>query len=78
MSKATKLLESMRNNTKDVRFADAVKVATDHFGEPRIVGSHRVFTGPNGQRVNLQPGKDGKAKAYQVEQLLTAIGALSK
>lgn len=76
VSKSDKLLESIRNNTKDVRFADAVKVAKSFFGEPRIVGSHHVFTVPGGVRVNLQEGKDGKAKSYQVEQLLEAIDSL--
>jgi hypothetical protein len=37
-----------------------------------------VFTVPGGQRVNLQTGKDGKAKSYQVEQLLLAIDLLEK
>jgi hypothetical protein len=76
MSKADKLLESVRNNPKNVRFLDAVKVAESFFGSPRIVGSHHVFTCPSGLRVNLQPGKDGKAKGYQVEQLLEAIDSL--
>jgi hypothetical protein len=76
MSKSDKLLESIRNNTKDVRFSDAVKVAKSYFGEPRIVGSHHVFTVSGGTRVNLQEGKDGKAKGYQVEQLLEAIDSL--
>lgn len=76
MSKADKLLESIRNNPKDVRFSDAVKVATSYFGSPRIDGSHHVFTVPGGQRVNLQSGKDGKAKGYQVEQLIVAIDLL--
>jgi hypothetical protein len=76
MSKAKKLLESIRNNPKDVRFDDAIKLATSYFGSPRIDGSHHVFTVPGGLRVNLQTGKDGKAKGYQVEQLLLAIDSL--
>jgi hypothetical protein len=75
MSKAEKLLESLRNNPKNVRFSDACNVAESFFGKPRVVGSHHVYTTKTGLRVNLQPGKDGKAKSYQVEQLLEAIDA---
>lgn len=78
MSKAEKLLESLRNNTSDVRFSDALKVASSYFGSPRIDGSHHVLTVPGGLRVNLQEGKNGKAKGYQVEQLLKAIDLLAK
>lgn len=65
----------MRNNSKDVRFDDAMRVAIRYFGEPRRHGSHRKFTVPwSGKpEVNLQEGQDGKAKAYQVRQLLDAI-----
>jgi hypothetical protein len=75
MSKADKLLESIRNNPTDVRFSDALKVAESFFGKPRIAGSHHIFTVPGGTPVNLQD-RDGKAKAYQVEQLLEAIDSL--
>ncbi|HEY2406962.1 MAG TPA: hypothetical protein VGI10_13220 [Polyangiaceae bacterium] len=78
MSKAEKLLEALRNNPRDVRFSDALKVATSYFGKPRIDGSHHVFVVPGGLRVNLQDGKSGKAKGYQVEQLLLAIDSLHK
>jgi hypothetical protein len=76
MSKADKLLESLRNNPKDVRFSDACNVAESFFGKPRIVGSHHVYATTTGHRINLQPGKDGKAKSYQVEQLLEAIDSI--
>lgn len=76
MSQAEKLLQSIRNNPKNVRFSDACSVAESFFGSPRIVGSHRVYTTKNGHRVNLQPGKNGQAKSYQVEQLLEAIDAV--
>jgi hypothetical protein len=78
MSKTDKLLESIRNNPRDVRFSDAVKLASSYFGSPRIDGSHHVFTVPGNQRVNLQEGKNGKAKGYQVEQLLKAIDLLAE
>lgn len=73
--KVTDLVEAMRQNPKNVRFSDAVKVATLYFGEPRQKGtSHCVWKmpWPGDPRVNLQDDH-GKAKAYQVKQLLVAI-----
>jgi len=64
-------------NPKNTRFADAVKVATHFFGEPRIKGSHHIFKMPwqGNPMVNLQA--DGnKAKDYQVKQLVQAIKKL--
>ena len=69
------LVQEMRANSAGVRFAVACKVATHYFGEPRQVGSsHRVWKMPwaGDPRVNMQDA-GGKAKAYQVEQLLRAI-----
>lgn len=65
----------MRRNPKGVSFSDAVKVATHHFGKHRGKGSHHIFKTPwpGDPRVNLQEDKNGKAKAYQVKQLLEAI-----
>lgn len=69
------LVTEMRESPKQVRFADAVKVATHFFGKPRQEGtSHCVWKmpWPGDPRVNLQDDR-GKAKAYQVRQLLAAI-----
>ena len=73
--KLAEILKAMRDNPGNVRFADAVKVATHHFGDPRQKGtSHCVWKmpWPGDPRVNLQ-NKGGKAKPYQVRQLLAAI-----
>ncbi len=46
------------------------------FGEPRQQGtSHAVFRmpWPGDPRVNIQRGKNGEAKPYQVKQVLAAI-----
>ena len=70
-----KLVSAMRTSPKSVRFADAVKVAEHYFGAARSSGtSHHVFKTPwqGDPRVNLQ-NDSGKAKAYQVRQLLAAI-----
>ena len=68
----------MRQNPKDVRFADLCRVCDRYFGEPRQRGtSHRVYKTPweGDPRVNIQ-GSKGKAKAYQVRQVLKAIERL--
>jgi hypothetical protein len=79
MDKAiVKLLAGMRASPANVRFADAMRVAEHFFGEPRKSGSHRVFRmpWPGDPRINLQEGKGGMAKAYQVKQLLVAVDRL--
>jgi hypothetical protein len=40
------MLAAMRNNPRDIRFSDAVKVAEAHFGPARRSGSHHVFRLP--------------------------------
>jgi hypothetical protein len=73
-----KTLEAMRRAPTNVRFADLVKICIEHFGNPRQRGSsHAVFKTPwpGDPRVNIQAAK-GKAKAYQVRQVLPAIDKL--
>jgi hypothetical protein len=79
VSKAQKIIEQMRRSPQNVRFDDLAKICTDHFGEPRQDGtSHKVYKTPwqGDPRVNIQRGKDGNAKAYQVRQVLDAIARL--
>jgi hypothetical protein len=69
------LLTLMSHNPGDIRFIDLCKVCDHYFGKPRQVGSsHRVYKTPwpGDPRVNIQ-SKKGKAKAYQVRQVLRAI-----
>jgi hypothetical protein len=69
------LLAEMRQNPVGVRFSDACRVAGHFFGQPTQRGSsHRVWKMPwaGNPRVNMQDDK-GKAKAYQVRQLLEAV-----
>jgi hypothetical protein len=80
MATSKKTLEAMRRTPKNVRFADLFKVCVEHFGEPRQRGtSHAVFKTPwpGDPRVNIQNDK-GKAKAYQVRQVLLAIDKLKQ
>jgi hypothetical protein len=78
MAKLDDLRKSMRDNPKGVRFSDLCKVCDLYFGEPRQSGSsHRVYKTPwlGDPRVNIQNAK-GKAKAYQVNQVLQAVKRL--
>ena len=68
----------IRRNPRDVRFADLCKVCEFYFGKARRSGgSHRIYRTPwtGDPRVNIQNNK-GKAKAYQVKQVLAAIEKL--
>ncbi len=80
MASVEEILIEMRTHPKGVRFADACKVATHFFGEPRQNGtSHKVWKmpWPGDPRVNMQAGEGGKAKPYQVRQVLAAIDLLT-
>lgn len=78
MATVKDLLAKMRVNTKSIRFNDLAKVCDHYFGEPRQSGSsHRVYKTPwqGDPRVNIQNAK-GKAKPYQVKQVLAATDRL--
>ncbi|HBT89744.1 toxin HicA [Desulfobacter sp.] len=75
MENVDELILSLRQNPKNVRFSDLCKICDHYFGEPRQKkSSHRVYKTPwqGDPRVNIQNDK-GKAKAYQVKQVLLAI-----
>lgn len=68
----------MHRKPGNVRFADLSKVCMHFFGEPRQSGtSHAIFKTPwiGDPRINIQNDK-GRAKAYQVRQVLLAIEKL--
>ncbi len=74
------IVAKMKQNPKGIRFNDLCKVCEHYFGKPRTSGtSHRVYRTPwpGDPRVNIQNAK-GKAKAYQVRQVLWAIERLEK
>lgn len=79
MPRIDRILAQIRENPANVRFTDLVKVCDHYFGEPRQRGtSHCVYKTPwqGDPRVNIQAGKNGKAKIYQVKQVLSAIERL--
>jgi hypothetical protein len=74
----TRILRQMKQNPKGVRFLELRKVCEFYFGKPRQAGSsHCVFKTPwpGDPRVNIQNDK-GKAKPYQVRQVLIALRRL--
>lgn len=76
MSKHEKLLAAMQVNPDNVRFSELANLCEAYFGSPRNKGtSHHVYKTPwqGDPRVNIQQGKGGKAKAYQVKQVLQAL-----
>ena len=78
MAKIEDILLQMKRNPKDVRFTDLCKVCENFFGEPRqSASSHRIYKTPwqGDPRINIQNHK-GKAKAYQVKQVLLAVEKL--
>jgi hypothetical protein len=78
MSTVEKILEQMRTEPANVRFSELQRVCEAYFGKPRQNGSsHAIYKTPwpGNPRVNIQNNK-GKAKAYQVRQVLLAIERL--
>ncbi|MCA9358519.1 toxin HicA [Candidatus Kaiserbacteria bacterium] len=78
MAKTDEILKRMRENPKGIRFTDLCKVCDEYFGKARQSGSsHRVYRTPwkGDPSVNVQNLK-GKAKAYQVKQVIQAIERL--
>lgn len=75
MSDFEEILTQMVRNPEGVRFSDLSKICDHYFGKPRQSGgSHRIYKTPwaDDPRVNIQT-KKGKAKVYQVRQVLRAI-----
>jgi hypothetical protein len=80
MVSTDKFLAAMRANPTAVRFADLERVCQHFFGSPRQSGgSHHVYRTPwpGDPRVNIQ-NDHGRAKAYQVRQVLVAIARLEE
>ena len=72
------LVLMLKRNPKDVRFSDLCRVCDYYFDEPRQKkSSHRIYKTPwqGDPRINIQNDK-GKAKPYQVKQVLLAIEKL--
>ena len=80
MPRVEKILKQIRQDPADVRFSDLCKVCDEYFGIHRQSGtSHRVYKMPwaGDPRVNIQNDK-GRAKTYQVKQVLRAIARMEE
>lgn len=78
MGQIEKLLNDIYKNPANVKFTDLCKVCEHYFGTARQSGSsHRIYKTPwqGDPRVNIQNSK-GKAKIYQVKQVIKAIERL--
>ena len=78
MAKIDEIISKMKRNPKGIHFSDLSRVCDQIFGKPRkSSGSHRVYRTPwqGDPRINIQNDK-GKAKAYQVKQVLLALERL--
>ena len=78
MTKFDDIMIEMKRNPKNVRFVDLCKVCENYFGKLRKKGSsHKIYKTPwqGDPRINIQNQK-GKAKAYQVKQVLLALEKL--
>ncbi|HEX8068776.1 MAG TPA: hypothetical protein VF546_02415 [Pyrinomonadaceae bacterium] len=72
-------IEKLEAERKKTRFAYLARVCQEHFGNPRIRGSHHIFKTPwpGDPRINLQVEK-GYAKPYQVDQVVEALRRLQQ
>ena len=72
--KKRKLLQKLLSGSKNIRFSEAVTCAKAFgFQLSRITGDHHIYIHPEvPELLNLQD-VGGKAKAYQVKQLLQII-----
>ena len=72
--KKQKLLKKLLSGSKNIRFSEAVACAESFgFQLKGISGSHHIYVHPDiPELLNLQDVK-GKAKPYQIKQLLQLI-----
>lgn len=78
MAKIDEIISKMIQNPRGIRFSDLCKVCHHFFGEPRkSASSHRVYKTPwqGDPRIDIQNYK-GKARSYQVKQVLLALEKL--
>jgi predicted RNA binding protein YcfA (HicA-like mRNA interferase family) len=75
MSRRAKLFQTLRSNPKDVRVADACRVAEFlGFEEKGGKGQHRVFARAGELTIlNFQDRGDGKIPTYQAKQLIAML-----
>jgi len=59
---------------RNIRFSDLRSLVVSMGFDERVKGDHHVFSKPGvAEIINLQPLRDGMAKAYQVRQVRSLI-----
>ena len=73
--KAAKIWQALLEGSRNVRFDDLIRLAEAFgFELKRVAGSHHILAHPAmSDLLNLQPGPDGKAKPYQIKQLVAVV-----
>lgn len=73
--KPRKTWQAVLAGSRSIRFEDALRLAEAFgFALKRVQGSHHILLHPKlPQGLNLQRGKDGKAKLYQLRQLADLV-----
>jgi hypothetical protein len=67
-----KVISGLSN--KNLRFRDLTKLLADFGFSERMKGDHHIYFKEGiDEIINLQPLRDGKAKAYQVKQVRMMI-----
>ncbi|MFM8330805.1 MAG: type II toxin-antitoxin system HicA family toxin [Candidatus Methylumidiphilus sp.] len=75
MTKRDKLLDQAFNNPAGLSFAEFQTLLSQADWEKRRQsGSHELWYSPQGFRLPIQRGDNGKAKDYQVKQFLHRLG----
>ena len=78
MDSTDDVVKQLKRSPSNIGFTDLCKICDYYFGEARQKGSsHRIYKTPwqGDPRVNIQE-KNGKAKDYQVRQVIKAIERL--
>jgi hypothetical protein len=78
MEPLNKVIAALENKPGDIKFTTLCRICERFFGTARQKGSsHRVYKTPwkGDPRVNIQE-KNGKAKTYQVRQIIKALKRL--
>lgn len=72
-------INNLNQSSKNIRFEELCKICNKYFGKPRQQsGSHLTFKTPwqGDPRIVIQEGNAGKAKVYQVKQVIEALKKL--
>ncbi|HBE81828.1 MAG TPA: toxin HicA [Blastocatellia bacterium] len=75
----SEIIAELEVQKASTRFSKLMRICEEFFGKPRMKGSHHIFKmpWPGDPRLNIQSDK-GKAKPYQVEQVIAALNKLDR